>query len=102
MNFICNTYEKKSSQQDRSSKRNYINWSMNAWLNLTQSFFQWSKKKMMEFCKQCCELVKFLDNYAETGKEYTVILKKIIEQNNLIDFDDVKILPNSEAVKNLI
>tara|TARA_B100002019_G_C21249317_1_gene590176 strand:+ start:821 stop:1972 length:1152 start_codon:yes stop_codon:yes gene_type:complete len=48
------------------------------------------------------ELVKFLDNYAETGKEYTVILKKIIEQNNLIDFDDVKILPNSEAVKNLI
>ncbi len=48
------------------------------------------------------ELVKFLDNYAETGKEYTVILKKIIEQNNLIDFDDVKILPNSEAEKNLI
>jgi len=48
------------------------------------------------------ELVEFLDNYAETGKEYTVILKKIIEQNTLIDFDDVKILPNSEAVKNLI
>ena len=34
----------------------------------------------------------YLDNYAETGKEYTVILKKIIEQNNLTDFDDVKIL----------
>ena len=48
------------------------------------------------------ELVDYLDNYAETGKEYTVILKKIIEQNNLKDFDDVKILPNSEAVKNLI
>jgi len=48
------------------------------------------------------ELVDFLDNYAETGKEYTIILKKIIEQNTLIDFDDVKILPNSEAVKNLI
>ena len=48
------------------------------------------------------ELVEFLDNYAETGKEYTIILKKIIEQNTLIDFDDVKILPNSEAVKNLI
>ena len=30
------------------------------------------------------------------------ILKKIIEQNSLTDFDDVKILPNSEAVKNLI
>tara|TARA_Y100000590_G_scaffold358053_1_gene413217 strand:- start:446 stop:1603 length:1158 start_codon:yes stop_codon:yes gene_type:complete len=48
------------------------------------------------------ELVDYLDNYAETGKEYTVILKKIIEQNLLTDFDDVKILPSSEAVKNLI
>ena len=48
------------------------------------------------------KLVDHLDRYAETGKEYTVILKKIIEQNNLIDFDDVKILPNSQAVKNLI
>ena len=47
-------------------------------------------------------LVDYLDKYAETGKEYTVILKKIIEQNSLTDFDDVKILPNSEAVKNLI
>ena len=48
------------------------------------------------------ELVEYLDRYAETGKEYTVILKKIIEQNSLTDFDDVRILPNSEAAKNLI
>ena len=48
------------------------------------------------------DLVEYLDNYAETGKEYTIILKKIIEQNNLIDFDDVKILPDSKAIKNLI
>ena len=48
------------------------------------------------------ELVGYLDSYAETGKEYTVILKKIIEQNNLIDFDDVKILPDSQAMKSLI
>ena len=48
------------------------------------------------------ELVEYLDNYAETGKEYTITLKKIIQQNMLRDFDDVKILPNSEAVKNLI
>ena len=45
------------------------------------------------------ELVDYLDQYAETGKEYTIILKKIIEQNTLNDFDDVKILPNSEAEK---
>ena len=48
------------------------------------------------------ELVDYLDNYAETGKEYTEVLKKIIKQNFLNDFDDVKILPSSEAVKNLI
>ncbi len=48
------------------------------------------------------ELVDFLDQYAETGKEYTIILKKIIQQNTLTDFDDVKILPDSEAAKNLI
>ena len=48
------------------------------------------------------ELVDHLDQYAETGKKYTIVLKQIIEQNTLVDFDDVKILPNSEAVKNLI
>ena len=48
------------------------------------------------------ELVDYLNKYAETGKEYTIVLKKIIEQNSLLDFDDVKILPDSEAVKNLI
>ena len=48
------------------------------------------------------ELVKYLDKYAETGIEYTEILKKIIEQNKLTDFDDAKILPNSKREKNLI
>ena len=48
------------------------------------------------------ELVDFLDNYAETGKEYTIILKKIIEQNSLRDFDDAKMLPTSKKLKNLI
>ena len=48
------------------------------------------------------ELVKYLDKYAETGIEYTKILSKIIEQNSLTDFDDVKILPTSKKLKNLI
>ncbi len=43
-----------------------------------------------------------LDNYAETGKEYTKILKKIINQNSLKDFDDVKLMPLSVKYKNLI
>ena len=48
------------------------------------------------------ELVKYLDKYAETGVEYTKILKKIIKQNYLTEFDDVKILPTSLKLKNLI
>ena len=43
-----------------------------------------------------------LDNYAETGKEYTKILKQIINQNALKDFDDVKLMPLSIKYKNLI
>ena len=43
-----------------------------------------------------------LDNYAETGKEYTKILKQIIKQNSLKDFDDVKLMPLSVKYKNLI
>ncbi len=48
------------------------------------------------------KLVNFLEKYAETGKEYTEVLKKIIKQNSLTDFDDVEILPTSLKMKNLI
>ena len=48
------------------------------------------------------ELVNYLDKYAETGKEYTIILKKIIEQNALTDFDDAELLPTSEKLKKII
>ena len=48
------------------------------------------------------ELVNYLDKYAATGKKYTDVIKKIIKQNSLTDFDDVNILPNSQRVKNLI
>ncbi len=48
------------------------------------------------------ELVNYLDKYAETGRDYIVILKKIIEQNKLKDFDDAKILPSSIKEKSLI
>ncbi len=47
-------------------------------------------------------LVSYLDKYAETGQEYVKIIKKIIEQNSLTDFDDVKILPTSLKLKKLI
>ena len=48
------------------------------------------------------ELADFLDKYAATGVEYTKIIKKIIEQNSLQDFDKVKLLPTSLQLKNII
>jgi len=47
-------------------------------------------------------LADYLDQYAATGVEYTKVLKKIIEQNSLKDFDDVKLLPTSKKLKKLI
>ena len=41
------------------------------------------------------DLVKYLYNYAETGSEYVKILRKIITQNDLTDFDN-SVLMNSQ------
>ena len=47
-------------------------------------------------------LANYLNKYAETGKKYVKILKQIIKQNNLTEFDDVKLLPSSKTLKSLI
>ena len=47
-------------------------------------------------------LSQYLDKYAETGKEYVKILQKIINQNNLKDFDNAKLLPSSLELESLI
>ena len=44
----------------------------------------------------------YLDKYAETGKEYVRVLRKIIKQNNLTDLDDAKLLPSSIDLESLI
>ncbi len=54
-----------------------------------------SKKKIVGL-----ELTRTLDNYAETGVEYTKILEQIIKQNNLMDFETVK-LENTSPNKSL-
>ena len=46
------------------------------------------------------ELTKTLDNYAQTGSEYTKILDQIIKQNRLMDYEPVK-LTNSSPRKSL-
>ena len=47
-------------------------------------------------------LAEYLDKYAETGDKYVQVLKKIITQNNLKDFDDAKLLPSSIELESLI
>ncbi len=47
-------------------------------------------------------LVKYLNEYAETGEKYVDVLQKIIKQNNLKDFDDAKLLPSSAKLESLI
>ena len=46
------------------------------------------------------KVIHTLDNYAETGQEYTKILAQIIDQNSLEEFDNVK-LTNSVEKKEL-
>ena len=48
------------------------------------------------------ELSKYLNKYAETGKQYVEVLQKIIKQNKLQDFDDAKLLPSSIDLESLI
>ncbi len=75
-------------------------------LNTHPSYKQFRKERAIQRDNDeklnSLELVKYLDKYAETGIEYTKILSKIIRQNSLTDFDDVKILPTSAKLKNLI
>ena len=44
------------------------------------------------------KLAKFLNKYAETGKQYTETLEKIIKQNSLMDFDQAKLLPRKSII----
>ena len=47
-------------------------------------------------------LVKYLNEYAETGEKYVEVLTQIIKQNNLKDFDDARLLPSSIKLESLI
>ena len=66
--------------------------------------FRSIRAKMRDSDEQLDSLIlaNYLDKYAATGKEYTKIIKQIIKQNFLKDFDKVKLLPTSIQLKNLI
>ena len=74
-------------------------------LNTHSSYkdFRSARAELREDNKKLNSLIlsEHLDKYAETGKEYVKILQKIIKQNDLMDFDDAKLLPSSIELDSL-
>ena len=75
-------------------------------LNTHSSYknFRLARAQLRDTGKQLDSILlsQFLEHYAETGNEYVEVLKKIIKQNNLKDFDDAKLLPSSIELESLI
>ena len=75
-------------------------------LNTHSSYkdFRLARAKLRDLGKPLDSLIlsTYLDKYAETGNEYVKVLQKIIQQNNLKDFDDAKLLPSSIELESLI
>ena len=69
-------------------------------LNTHKSYIKFRKirKELRDKNKKIIglELTKALENYAETGSEYTKILEQIITQNRLMDFELVRLTTSKE------
>ena len=90
--------EKVEGQKHKILKFPLLRASVKAYItNLnTHSGYKSFRKKRHELRNQNkklsgLELIHELDNYAQTGKEYTKILEKIIKQNDLDEFETVTI-----------
>ena len=72
-------------------------------LNTHKSYlkFRDKRKKLRESKKSISglALTVTLKNYAQTGSEYTKILNQIITQNNLDDFEPVKLVNSVKQVE---
>ena len=75
-------------------------------LNTHSSYIEFRKERAIQRDNDerldSLKLVNYLDKYAETGQQYIDVLKKIIKQNSLKDFDDVNVMPTSNKTKKLI
>tara|TARA_Y100000591_G_C21790247_1_gene676166 strand:- start:349 stop:1440 length:1092 start_codon:yes stop_codon:yes gene_type:complete len=75
-------------------------------LNTHKSYIEFRKERAIQRDNNgkldSLVLVNYLDKYAETGQLYIDVLKKIIMQNSLTDFDDVNVMPTSNKTKKLI
>jgi Bax protein len=72
-------------------------------LNTHRSYtkFRTMRKDLRENNKKITGLIltKTLDNYAETGSEYTKILEQIINQNRLMDFELVRLTSSNKKIE---
>ena len=70
----------------------------------TYSEFRLARAKLRDEGKPLDSIIlsEYLNKYAETGEEYVKVLQKIINQNNLKDFDNAKLLPSSFELESLI
>ena len=72
-------------------------------LNTHKSYLKFRQKrlKLREKNKKISglELTETLNNYAQTGTEYTKILNQIIRQNRLTDFEPVKLVNSMKKIE---
>ena len=99
----------EKNQGHKVMKFNVLQASVRAYqrnLNTHSSYkeFRKARAKLRDENKELDSMVlsEHLDKYAETGKKYVDIIKKIITQNELKDFDDAKLLPSSKKLESLI
>ena len=101
--------ESEKSEGHKVMKFNVLQASVRAYhrnLNTHSSYqeFRFARAKLRDQGKELDSLIlsEFLNEYAETGEKYVEVLQQIIEQNNLKDFDDAKLLPSSIELESLI
>tara|TARA_B100000900_G_scaffold274080_1_gene234199 strand:- start:797 stop:1876 length:1080 start_codon:yes stop_codon:yes gene_type:complete len=99
----------EKNQGHKVMKFNILQASVRAYqrnLNTHSSYkdFRLARAQLRDLNKPLDSIVlsEYLDEYAETGNQYVEVLKKIIIQNNLKDFDNAKLLPSSIELESLI
>ena len=101
--------EADESEGHKVMKFNVLQASVRAYqrnLNTHKTYkeFRLARAKLRDAGKALDSIIlsEHLDKYAETGQKYVEILKKIIRQNDLKDFDNAKLLPSSLELESLI
>tara|TARA_A100001015_G_scaffold292720_1_gene368389 strand:+ start:1582 stop:3114 length:1533 start_codon:yes stop_codon:yes gene_type:complete len=72
-------------------------------LNTHKSYFKFRQKRLTLRDKnkkiKGLDLTETLNNYAQTGSEYTKILNQIIKQNRLMDFETVRLVNSVKKIE---